>query len=99
MGRFEGFCEGVSVGLDVGGKVGHSLQPAQTVNPHLISQEAGLEKQNASQSHTQLSVEKFFTRAPRTVLIILKLFTKILIHPMAYGFIIQCEYKIKRSCL
>ena len=52
MGRIEGFWEGVSVGLDVGGKVGHSLQPAQTVNPHLISQEAGLDKQNDSQSHT-----------------------------------------------
>ena len=59
MGRIEGFWEGVSVGLDVGGKVGHSLQPAQTVNPHLISQEAGLEKQNASQSHTQFSSGKF----------------------------------------
>ena len=53
VGDCVGLRDGENVGFDVGEFVGHSRHPAQTVNAHFMSQEAGLDKQNASQSHTQ----------------------------------------------
>ena len=58
VGDCVGLKNGENVGFDVGGFVGHSRHPAQTVNPHLMSQEAGLDKQNASQSHTQKTFQQ-----------------------------------------
>ena len=62
VGAFEGTHEGLSVGAKdglvegfaVGGFVGHSGQPAQTLSPHFMSQEAPLERQNDSQSQRTL---------------------------------------------
>ena len=68
VGDSVGLRDGQNVGFDVGEFVGHSRHPAQTVNPHLRSQEAGLDKQNASQSHTQKKCNEFVAKRALTAI-------------------------------